>query len=672
MPTGSPMRTAKTTASLHLFRASFALSTLVLVAAIFSSSTLWAAEAGPDLPPTGASMFDLYVAQLGGVDALPKNFQNLREDLQAKSLDPERPQNSLLIPFGRSLQKPLSLEPSPLVFPRVVVAMGSQVRDPLQTPRGRLNMKSRLYVGYHEPKEQIEVISWNERVGRFEFQIVKNYGPGKKAKIAYAPRSLCMTCHLGGGPIFPIAPWAELNADISMAALIQRARSHSGDSSGFYQGVQIQDDDSDRENFPRTRKGTAQLFENTVFNAERLLRSQKYWSELCGELNNPAQCRRQLVTSAALVHLARMDDLEIRDVQPLAPGRAQIAVADFQFHDPLLRPRAPVFDLAQSLNLQTPFSIEGARKHIEALFVALSPGLEDFASASIQKIQELFLVSKLPAEEDPQTSRLQPLDADLSSTFSMAVHAVGMAVILDNDRELRSEFQLFPEPEDGSEVSFTFQRTEQGFKQIASSFGSPDDAELRLELLAQSSVGSISWGQIIATDKVFTLQCLESEGGKIFCRNISFVKLLNRLETIDPEFFERRAIPDRLIVAHLLNRPRDDQEDLYARVSPPEELGHESLDTLIPKLSNKKLKLTMESCGRCHFGSDSVAPTLFEGESEFELFESVRKNAEEMSIRFLRAKKPMPPQKSPEFAHISADAEKTAELRAFIEMMRLK
>ena len=660
-------------------RASFFLGLLLGVMgltfdALSANAETVTREVGPDLPPIGASMFDLYLASIGGIDSMPSEFTKLQSNLQSHSTEPERPLNALLIPFGRSLQKPLSIEPSPLMFPRVVVAMGSQVRDVKpHGPRGRLHMKSRLYVGYHEPKDQIEVISWNERGGRFEFQIVKNYGLGKKASIVYAPRSLCMTCHLGGGPIFPIAPWAELNADISMAALIHKTRSEGGDSGGFYQGVRIQDHEDDSQNFPKTRKGTAQLFENTVFNAERLLRSQKYWKDLCGQMSSPATCRRQLIYSAALRNLARTDDLESPDRIQVAPYHFSFEKAqrEFQFQDPLLRPRGPLFDLAQSLELQQPFSIEGARLHIEKLFAALSPPIINRVVVATQKIQERFLLAPLPEEEDPQKSRALELDRDSSTLFGMAVHSVGMALLADYDRELESEYQLFKVDND-SDVSFDFVRTPKGFRQVSSNFNDSNEGELAVEILAPSAYGTIYRGLVKLRHQGFNLQCLESDGGRIFCRNLSFTKLLARLNSLDPQFFQSNVIPDRLIMAHLLNRPRDDQNDLYAKVAKPEEMGHESLDRLIPRITNKKLKLTMESCGRCHFGEDSVAPTLFAGETEFELFEAVRKNADEMSKRFLRANKPMPPSKSEEYAHISSDPEKAAELRSFIELMRQK
>lgn len=91
-------------------------------------------------------------------------------------------------------------------------------------------LKDRLYLGYHEKAALIEVISYNEAAGRFEFQIVKDYRPGGKPEAFYASRAVCTGCHQNGGPIFSRASWAETNANPGVAA---RLREHAARFYGF-------------------------------------------------------------------------------------------------------------------------------------------------------------------------------------------------------------------------------------------------------------------------------------------------------------------------------------------------------------------------------------------------------------------------------------------------------
>jgi len=77
-----------------------------------------------------------------------------------------------LIPLGRSLQRDAGA-PDYFRFPRVVAAA-----DGTSKP-GILPLKDRLFLGFHEKGAVIEVISYNDDAGRFEFQVVRDYKKGK-------------------------------------------------------------------------------------------------------------------------------------------------------------------------------------------------------------------------------------------------------------------------------------------------------------------------------------------------------------------------------------------------------------------------------------------------------------------------------------------------------------
>jgi hypothetical protein len=94
----------------------------------------------------------------------------------------------VLIPLGRSLQRD-SAAPDYFGYPRAVVAVDGEPGGP-----GELYVKDRLYLGYQEKANLIEVISYNEDAGRFEFQVVTDYRAGGTPQVV-ANRAVCTACH---------------------------------------------------------------------------------------------------------------------------------------------------------------------------------------------------------------------------------------------------------------------------------------------------------------------------------------------------------------------------------------------------------------------------------------------------------------------------------------------
>ncbi|MGH6622591.1 MAG: hypothetical protein ACREBN_01400, partial [Burkholderiaceae bacterium] len=157
------------------------------------------AQPGPNLPPTGRSVFDALTA-----DGVPFPFEALVRKIEARSCAEGRCTTAVLVPLGRSLQR-ASAAPDFFAFPRVVVAVTGE-------GRGTLHAKDRLYLGYQERSQLIEVISYNESAARFEFQLVRNYAQGARPEIVYAERAVCTACHQNQAPIFARQVWDETNA----------------------------------------------------------------------------------------------------------------------------------------------------------------------------------------------------------------------------------------------------------------------------------------------------------------------------------------------------------------------------------------------------------------------------------------------------------------------------
>jgi len=173
---------------------------------------------GRDLPSEGRSLFDFAVA--GRIDGrsvyeIPPTFDALlrrvEQHLGCKSSCSQR----VFIPLGRSLQR-TAASPDFFASPRVVVAITGEGAGPSSG-------KDRIYLGYQPRANVIEVISYNETAGRFEFQLVKNYRRGATPQVVYADRSVCIACHQNHGPIFSRQVWDETNANPKVAALLSRA-----------------------------------------------------------------------------------------------------------------------------------------------------------------------------------------------------------------------------------------------------------------------------------------------------------------------------------------------------------------------------------------------------------------------------------------------------------------
>jgi hypothetical protein len=175
---------------------------------------------GSDLPPAGRSLFDhLIVALTGDADRVPFPFASLVERIDALLArgDYAGGTRITLIPMGRSLQR-AAAAPDFFKFPRIVFAVTAEPAAS-EHDAGML-LKDRLYIGYVEKTAMLEVISYNEAAGRFEFQLVKDYRAGAQSKVFYANRAICMSCHQNHGPIFPRAIWGETNANRRLADLL--------------------------------------------------------------------------------------------------------------------------------------------------------------------------------------------------------------------------------------------------------------------------------------------------------------------------------------------------------------------------------------------------------------------------------------------------------------------
>ncbi len=252
---------------------------------------------GPDLPTKGSSNFDIVFSKKSGEAFnydIPFPFERFIQKLESftgkkTNKNDESGLVGSLFPMGRSLQRNAAIhgqkvENADLFFryPRVVVGVDGESRSDSQL---QINLKNKFYAGYNEKAEILEVVSYNELMGRFEYQIVNDYAPGKSPKVRYANRALCLTCHQNQAPIFSKAPWSESNANPAIAEELKRVL-----GSESYQGLALAVDES-----------ITGRFDTSTDMANTLPILQKIWKEIC--LTD--ECKANAILSALQFRLNR-------------------------------------------------------------------------------------------------------------------------------------------------------------------------------------------------------------------------------------------------------------------------------------------------------------------------------------------------------------------------------
>ncbi|MCI0547119.1 MAG: hypothetical protein L0027_07520, partial [Candidatus Rokubacteria bacterium] len=238
-------------------------------------------EPGENLPPAGRSLFDFVVSGPGGPGTVPFPFPALVRLIE-KRLGGGAAGASVkqvLIPLNRSLQRNAP-RPEFFRFPRVVLAVDAEGTAP--PGEAALFLRDRLFVGYQEKAGVIEVISYNEAAGRFEFQIVRDYRPGGSPRVVHANRAVCVVCHQNQAPIFARQLWDETNANPQIRAMLA-AQGRSFYGVPLDQGVDI-----------------PYAIDNATDRANALAAYQRVWRDGCegGGAAAATDCRANLLVLA--------------------------------------------------------------------------------------------------------------------------------------------------------------------------------------------------------------------------------------------------------------------------------------------------------------------------------------------------------------------------------------
>ncbi len=264
------------------------------------------AEPGDNLPSVGRSLFDtVFAVRRDGVADydIPFPFSALLARLDGllahDPANPLPPAKRVLIPLGRSLQR-TAAAPDYFAFPRVVVAIDGEPAN-----AAAHYLKDRLYLGYQEKSAVLEVISYNEAAGRFEYQLVKDYRAGARPRVFHANRTLCFACHQNGAPIFSRALWDETNANPRTAELLAASRRD------FY-GIP-----------PGRGVDIPYAIDNATERANGFALSQRLWREGCGGDEAAARRCRADFYVAALRHALSGEQTMAGEAAFAAPLRTE-------------------------------------------------------------------------------------------------------------------------------------------------------------------------------------------------------------------------------------------------------------------------------------------------------------------------------------------------------------
>ena len=316
-----------------------------------------------DLPPEGTrALFDHLVAQADGV---PWPFEKLVA-MVAKQ-DPNGAQPLvLLVPDGRSLLK----GQADYAHPRILMAADFQA--PGSSASLGLAPRGQLFLGFTEQANEIEVISYNEAAGRFEFQLVQDYTANGARKLVYAKRAICESCHQGATPIFSVRPWSETNGQPETAARIAEAQGGKP-YLGFPASVPL---------------ATPERYDELTDVGNFIVAAQKLWLDQCGD----AVCRRALL-KLALGYARAPGDFKANGPEVIALQKLQAAANA----KPIAVPQS---DLPNRDPIGEAKGIKGWWRGLFKTKIKLGDGAK-----TNEDLEAFDRLPKLPAAQDPLTSR---------------------------------------------------------------------------------------------------------------------------------------------------------------------------------------------------------------------------------------------------------------------------
>ena len=540
----------------------------------------------------GYSLFDLLLEDKGiryNGSALPREENPFRTLM--KRLSEDGRYFAAVIPFGRSLQK-FSAYPDNLRHPRLVLALSSHKK--YKSARGR------IFLGYTKPSNQLEVISYNPLKGRFEFQLVENFAPGKKAKLIYERRPQCLACHQGGMPIFAGGDWLEttsFNKELQDAT----EKAIGGKS---YLGVPIRRDHAAKNLAILSRP---EMVDDMVIAGARLIGFQKAWQEMCTTAVNNCHARllRRLVLSGVTTSLTLPPekDLTSRFYRYMPSGNIALPSERLKDHNPML---------GQKLTFAMPQELDPT---LQRSFLRLSQPLRPELYDQHYKLYN-FLVS------------------------------MGKSFFLPDDfKDISRGVDVIPINIDAKEAREDCKNEGDKLKCLVGGGKKPYQMTLPLVMSSNLPRSKIKGKDYLCLASAYTLFGIQKRdsiraGVKGACLPFSFwldIRKIGSLSIGAGKAFRRSEVLDALRDLGLFSGRRG----LPKKIRSKKVMATKKEELDLGRSHDPGLKLLLKYCGECHLRYD-IPSSFLRGKSLAHIKSQLRKNREKM-IRWITKEKMPPP-----------------------------
>jgi hypothetical protein len=182
---------------------------------------------------------------------------------------------------------------------RSLVKKNADFKDPRILP---VFNNSDLYMGYAPKTKQVELIAWNSSQGRYEFYVIDQMGAGSKPNLIKPSRSLCISCHQNGGPIFSRSPWSETHAGNGNFMKKNELMAKLNKESQF------------RSNIPLGTGNDVTNYNIQIRNSAARLLARKICEEFCDP--EDADCKLRLLEAAMKVRDPKLFTINEKDPTP--------------------------------------------------------------------------------------------------------------------------------------------------------------------------------------------------------------------------------------------------------------------------------------------------------------------------------------------------------------------
>ena len=660
-------------------------------------------DVGDALPTKGYSTFDLlFTEEIDGQRhyKIPFPIYDLMDSIEgllAPGLPGVQKLRTAFIPHGRSLQKHAA-KPNFFTQPRLLIVPDA---EPI-TRNGEqaIYLKDRIFIAYQENAEVLEVISYNEQLNRFEFQVVEDYAPGKTPKVFYANRSLCIACHQNHAPIFPNAPWAETSSFPSIVAALKRQ------SNNFY-GIPV-------------GRNSVNAIDRSVIAASAALSYQTLWQKGCG-LENTVEfirCRAALMTAVLQFGLSQYGHFDrssqefkqnfraifSRNWQKHWPNGLLIPTANIPDRDPFLH----VYELPPSLDplSQRPaaeywsheneFDLEriiGGLSYeiLQQDLYALDKFLVQEAEASGQKARQLLATCTLTEDLARSPSKNFSLECEHTDTAEFSLLAE-LHLINDHDSKAtrfsgRGHWLDIGTTKGPTRFVFDEQsrRLVDGYQQLRLSLRFTNtDAHIRMPDGSSLPILDLAWPaiQFPQPPKSPSMeQPLQLKAKLWLVRDFEPVKnAMQKLQqqningdsqVLSSSFLDARGMMYELFTA--MGAKPTERCCKIAKMPEPQlkPLSHGSQLNTTNVDAKDPLQLFYRHCARCHHTDTRFPPSFLSGSRE-QIKDNLQACAERIAVRLhmwdlsadARQRSPMPPIQMADYSHAGASA--LVQMKAYV------